>query len=51
MAFFASAIYFSLATEMRFSQIDLNLNKLKINEKYQKLNHDERLLKCKVNSN
>jgi hypothetical protein len=37
-----------MATEIRFSQGDLNLNKLKIDEKYKKLHRDERMVKCKV---
>jgi len=30
MAFYVSMIYFMLATEIRFSQNDLNVNKLRI---------------------
>ena len=48
MAFFVAMIYFMIATEIRFSQVDLNVNKLKIDEKYKKLSRDERMIKCKV---
>lgn len=48
MAFFVGMIYFMIATEIRFSQVDLNVSKLKIDEKYKKLSRDERMIKCKV---
>ena len=48
MAFFVGMIYFMIATEIRLSQVDLNVSKLKIDEKYKKLSRDERMIKCKV---
>jgi hypothetical protein len=50
LAFHAAVAYFTMATETRFSQTDLSdmRGNMKIDQKYKKLNHDERLLKCKV---
>ena len=50
LAFYSAVAYFTMATETRFSQSDLSemRGSMKIDQKYQKLNHDERLLKCKV---
>ena len=50
LAFHSAIAYFTIATESRFSEADLSemRGSMKIDQKYQKLNHDERLLKCKV---
>ena len=50
LAFYSAVAYFTMATETRFSQSDLSeiRSSMKIDQKYKKLNHDERLLKCKV---
>jgi hypothetical protein len=42
LAFYATVSYFTMATETRFSQIDLvNIRtNMKIDQKYKKLNHD-----------
>jgi hypothetical protein len=50
MAFCAAVAYFTIATETRFSEPDLSdiRGSMRIDEKFKKLNHDERLLKCKV---
>ena len=49
MSLLASACYFTLATECRFQELDEDLENLKIAEKYNKLNHNNEIKKCKVN--
>lgn len=50
LAFLAAVAYFTIATESRFSASDLSemRGSMPIDQKYHKLNHDERLFRCKV---
>ncbi len=48
LVLFASVCYFTIATETRFKEIESDINSLKITEKYQRLNKDEIIFKCKV---
>jgi hypothetical protein len=45
----AAVCYFTIATETRFNQGNLDVSSLKINEKYLKLSKDENISRCKVN--
>ena len=44
----AAVCYFTIATETRFSEGNLDLTVLKISEKYNKLHKDTQMSKCKV---
>lgn len=44
----AAVCYFTIATETRFSEGNLDVSTLKISEKYQRLHRDQAIAKCKV---
>ena len=50
LAFLGSVSYFTVATETRFAHSDLSdlKSNSRIDLKYKRLHHDERLMKCKV---